>query len=102
MEALGKVDKLIEDLEEIRTEIIKVRPGEKYHESLISENEIRNSFETDMDYILYEHESQQYSTNNFEYEPSKLTDRYSSDKVELLSIDELKNILINENLISKL
>ena len=84
------------------TEIIKVRPGEKYHESLISENEIRNSFETDMDYILYEHESQQYSTNNFEYEPSKLTDRYSSDKVELLSIDELKNILINENLISKL
>jgi hypothetical protein len=25
MEALGKVDKLIEDLEEIRTEIIKVR-----------------------------------------------------------------------------
>ena len=84
------------------TEIIKVRPGEKYHESLISENEIRNSFETDMDYILYEHEYQHRSINNFEYEPSKLTDRYSSDKVELLSIDELKNILINENLISKL
>jgi UDP-N-acetylglucosamine 4,6-dehydratase/5-epimerase len=83
------------------TEIIQVRPGEKYHESLISENEIRNSFETDMDYILYEHEYQHRSINNFEYEPSKLTDRYSSDKVELLSIDELKNILINENLISK-
>ena len=83
------------------TEIIQVRPGEKYHESLISENEIRNSFETDMDYILYEHEYRQDSLNNIEYEPSKLTDRYSSDKVELLSIDELKNILINENLISK-
>ena len=83
------------------TEIIQVRPGEKYHESLISENEIRNSFETDMDYILYEHEYQQDYLNNIEYEPSKLTDRYSSDKVELLSIDELKNILINENLISK-
>ena len=83
------------------TEIIQVRPGEKYHESLISENEIRNSFETDMDYILYEHEYQQRPKNNFEYDPSKLTDRYSSDKVELLSVDELKNILINENLISK-
>lgn len=85
----------------IETEIIQVRPGEKYHESLISENEVRYSFETDKDYILYENEYQQSSENVFNYKRAKLTDRYSSDKVELLSIDELKNILINENLICK-
>ena len=83
------------------TDTIQVRPGEKYHESLISEHEIRNSFETDDDYIIYEPEYQQCSIKNSEYKPSKLTDRYSSDNVELLSIDELKNILIDENIIQK-
>mgnify|MGYP006425743279 CR=1 FL=1 len=35
-------------------DIIPVRPGEKYHESLISIDEIRNTYETKDDYIFYE------------------------------------------------
>jgi UDP-N-acetylglucosamine 4,6-dehydratase/5-epimerase len=83
------------------TDIIQVRPGEKYHESLISEHEIRNTFETKTDYIIYESDYLQCSAKNTDLKQSKLTDRYSSDNVELLSIDELKNILIDENIIQK-
>ena len=83
------------------TDIIQVRPGEKYHESLISEHEIRNTFETEIDYIIYESDYQQCSKNDMKFEHSTLNEKYSSDNVELLSVDELKNILINENLIPK-
>ena len=34
------------------SEIIGVRPGEKFHESLISRDEIRNTFEMEKDYII--------------------------------------------------
>ncbi len=37
---------------ESTTKQIPVRPGEKYHESLISEDELRNTFENDENYII--------------------------------------------------
>ena len=76
-------------------EIIGVRPGEKYHESLISKDETRNSYETDMDYIIYEKETQD-PNEELHAKKSNLSEQYSSDKVPLLSKDEIKEILIQE------
>jgi len=82
------------------TETISVRPGEKYHESLINKHELRNAYELDEDYVLLEKNSLFH-----EYvEPSglkniDLKEEYSSDKVELLSKNELKDILLKENLV---
>ena len=81
---------------------IPVRPGEKYHESLISGDEIRNSFETKEDYLLLEEQIQnEIKPESIGLIKSNLNDRYSSDHVKLLTIDELKEILIDEKLIPK-
>ena len=80
---------------------ISVRPGEKFHESLISEDELRNVYETKKDYILFE-KSQFDESDIFKMEnikKSTLKERYSSDKVELLTKDEIKQILLQEKLI---
>jgi len=89
-------DAIIEVLKkDVKTEIISVRPGEKYHESLISNEEIRNTFEDDEDYVILEERLQE----NIEIKKSTLTERYSSDKVELLTKEELKKILVEEKLL---
>ena len=81
------------------TEIINIRPGEKYHETLINKNEIRNTFETDKDYIIFEEETQNHKYNEMQDKKSSLKDEYSSDKVELFSVEELKEILTEEKLL---
>jgi len=84
------------------TERIPVRPGEKYHESLISKNEIKHTFETDEDYILFESQTQNHSLKGIpDLRQASLSDSYSSDNVDLLSIEEIKTILVNEGLIIK-
>ena len=89
-------DAIIEVLKkDVKTEIISVRPGEKYHESLISNEEIRNTFEDDEDYVILEERLQE----NIETKKTTLTERYSSDKVELLTKEELKKILVEEKLL---
>ena len=43
-----------------------------------------------------------FNKNNLDpsaYPKTKLTEQYSSDKVDLLSKDELKHILLKENLV---
>ena len=89
LEVLGK---------DVKTELISVRPGEKYHESLISNEEIRNTFEDKDDYVILEERLQ----NNIKIKKSTLSDQYSSDKVELLTKDELIKILKEEKLIPKI
>ena len=78
---------------------IPVRPGEKYHEALINKNEIRNTFETDKDYIIFEEETQNHKYDEMKDKKSSLKDEYSSDKVELFSVKELKEILTEEKLL---
>ncbi|KAG2477626.1 MAG: Polysaccharide biosynthesis protein CapD (PseB) [Nitrosopumilales archaeon] len=100
---VGDIKDAIIELANSNAEVekISVRPGEKFHESLISINEIRNTFETKEDYLIVDQQTQ--NLNNVEMKnlkKSELKDRYSSDKVELLTKDELKEILINEKLIS--
>ena len=82
-----------------KTKIIDVRPGEKYHEVLINKDEIRNSYENKEDYVLIDKKMIVPSTKKNQYtKNTKFTDEYSSDKVELMSVEEIKNILIKENL----
>ena len=89
-------DAIIEVLEkDVKTEIISVRPGEKYHESLISNEETRNTFEDNEDYVILENRLQE----NNKRKKSSLVSQYSSDKVELLTKEELKKILIEEKLL---
>ena len=88
---------ILEVLEkDVKTEIISVRPGEKFHESLISNEEIRNTFEDEEDYVILEDRLQ----DNNKRKKSILTGQYSSDNVELLTKEELKKILIEEKLLS--
>ena len=89
-------DAILEVLEkDVKTELISVRPGEKYHETLISTEEIRNTFEDKEDYVILEERLQ----GNIKIKKSTLTDKYSSDRVELLTKEELKKILIEEKLV---
>ena len=85
--------------------IIPVRPGEKYHESLISVDEIRNTYETKDDYIVLQ-ETKEWESKKFKktagIKRSTLKDKYSSDGVQILTKEELKNILIKEKLIDKI
>src|SRR2546428_2944950 len=83
-----------------QTEIISVRPGEKYHESLISKDEIRNTFESKYDYVILDEQLQnEDNIRKLGLSKTSLRDQYSSDRVELLTKDELKEILIKENII---
>ena len=78
------------------TQIINIRAGEKMHESLISKDEVRNTFETDKDYVIEDTTFNKKLT----YTKSSLTEQYSSDSVTLLTKDEIKEILLNEKLLS--
>lgn len=79
---------------------LQVRPGEKYHESLISNEEMRNTFENDVDYVIIEKQIQNLHKNSFNnLKITTRTDEYSSNKVDLIPINDLKQILIDEKLI---
>jgi len=81
------------------TEKIPVRQGEKYHESLLNLDELRNTYEMDEDYLLIEQSV--FDRNNLDssvYKKTSLQEQYSSDKVYTLSKDELKEILLKEKL----
>jgi UDP-N-acetylglucosamine 4,6-dehydratase/5-epimerase len=80
------------------TEIINIRPGEKRHEMLINRDEIRSTFENEDDYIII-NDGNEIKNRNSELRKISLNDEYSSDKVELLSKEELKIILSTENLV---
>ncbi len=98
---VGDLKDVLVDLLKGKNEVekIPVRPGEKYHESLISKDEIRNAFETNEDYILFEKQTQNHGYDLVDIKKANLIDQYSSDKVELLKKEELKQILIQERII---
>ncbi|MGI0056210.1 MAG: SDR family NAD(P)-dependent oxidoreductase [Nitrosarchaeum sp.] len=93
-------DAIIELLKsKAETEIISIRPGEKIHESLISNDELRNTYENNEDYMVIDKQLQSLGFKDDQFKKTKLDHQYSSDKVELLSIDELKEILVKESLL---
>jgi UDP-N-acetylglucosamine 4,6-dehydratase/UDP-glucose 4-epimerase len=80
---------------------IPVRPGEKYHEMLINQEELRNTYETEKDYIIFEKQSQNYdyvikSMSNIK--KTSLETDYGSNSVPILTKEEIKKILVEEKL----
>ncbi len=100
---VGDLKEAIVDLvgKNVKEKRIPVRFGEKFHETLIGKEEIRNTFETDKDYIItnFEVENIILPKKNLTYKKSNLTDQYSSDNVVLLTQEELKNIIKQEKLL---
>ncbi len=100
---LGDMKDAIVELvgKKVETQIISVRPGEKYHESLISTDEIRNTYVNEDDYLIFDKKTKHFSYPNAEgIKKTNLKNGYSSNNVELLSKEELKNIIKNENIIN--
>ena len=83
----------------VKQKRIPVRPGEKYHEMLITEGEINWTSETKLDYII-----QNPGIENIipgqppRFKKTKLQEPYVSNKVEQVTKNELKKIIINEGL----
>ena len=84
-------------------ERIPVRIGEKLHEVLINEHEIRNTFENqDNDYVIFENQLDKDDSDIIpNSKKTTLTSEYSSDMVKTLSQEELKKIFVNQKLIPK-
>ena len=84
-----------------KIEKIPVRVGEKFHESLISSEEIRNTYEIDQYYVILDKQMNDDSFGKWKnLNEANLKEQYSSDKVELLTKNELIEILINEKIIN--
>jgi len=82
-------------------ETIPIRPGEKFHEILINEHEIRNTYESnDGDYVIYENPIIHQLENGPYTNKTSLKSEYSSNKADLLSKKELKDIIIKERLVT--
>ena len=102
---VGDMKDVLLDLMDCKNEEkrIPVRIGEKHHEILINEHEIRNTYENqDNDYVIYENQlTKDHSEKIPNSNKATLTTEYSSDKVKLVSKKELKEIFTKQNLIPK-
>ena len=95
---------LFDLIKEAKVETVGIRPGEKLHETLINEDEMRYSWKINDVFMIANPHYELFNDANIEmnYQNiTKLTDltTYSSDKVEKLTIDELKIIIKNSGLI---
>ena len=80
-----------------QVKIISVRPGEKYHESLINKDELRYTFEDKDDYLVTE-KNENLKKRGFS--KTNMTEQYSSNNVDLITKEELKTILLKEKFVS--
>jgi hypothetical protein len=65
--------------ESINIKKIPVRPGEKFHESLISEEELRNNYEINDYYVIVDKQINQDTFSKWDcLEETKRTEQYSS------------------------
>ncbi len=77
--------------------IINPRPGEKSHEILVSDDEIRNTYESSKDYIIYnEVDDPLFEKPKIKYKKAKLKKDYSSEKADILTKNELKDLILKE------
>jgi len=92
---------LFELLKDTGHETIGIREGEKLHEILISEYEIRDTWEIDNKYILTNptHEQQIINSQSKKLVRPGNLKKYSSEFTEKLNIDELKNIIQNSGIL---
>ena len=84
-----------------KIEKIPVRQGEKFHESLINSEELRNTFEIDNLYVILDKQMNPTTFSKWnDLKETSLTEQYSSDKVEILTKEKLIDIIINEGLLT--
>ena len=102
---VGDMKDVILDLMNCKNEEerIPVRIGEKFHETLINEHEIRNTYENqDNDYVIFENQlTPDDSETISNAKKTTLSEEYSSDKVKITPKEELKEIFNKQNLIPK-
>ena len=82
-------------------EKIPVRQGEKFHETLINADEMRTTHESESRYMILQREISDQEINE-QYPGFKrisLTDPYSSNTVEKILLNELKDILSKSRLL---
>ena len=80
---------------------IPVRQGEKFHETLINIDEMRTTLESESKYIILQREisDQEINEQYPGFRRISLTEPYSSNLVEKIPINELKDILSKSDLL---
>jgi len=94
---------LVELLGDTGEEKIPIRPGEKIHEILINHDEMKYTWETESKYALvYPFSSdEQFRTSHQGFSKTTSLEQYSSDRTELLTVSQLKQILQKSDLLDQ-
>lgn len=97
-------DAIVELIKDTGEEKIPIRPGEKIHETLIDEDEIRNTYETNSTYVVvnpfYPLFNEETIREKYpEWKKVNTVKSYSSNLAEKISKDELKKIIVEADLI---
>ena len=92
---------LQEILEDTGEQNIPVRQGEKYHETLINNDELRTTWENNSRYMILQKDmpNEEIKEKYPDMKKTLLNSPYSSDKVDLLDKKILKDLIIRSNLI---
>ena len=95
-------DALEELLEEVGYDVVGIRTGEKIHEVLINDDEKRNVGELNDKYVIFNsHSSLEEKISHYKnMKIANFSSSYSSDKVDKISKDELKDA-IKKNILEK-
>ena len=97
-------DALKELLGDFEEEVTSIRPGEKMHEVLINEDEIRSTWEEDSKYAILNTSFVNKDKIKSQYPKMKqveLFSQYSSDLAEKIRKSELKELIKNSGLLNE-
>ena len=93
-------DALISILGDSQFEIIGIRPGEKMNETLINKTEMDYTIENEKKFILLRPEL--FTSEKLKYhgyaKPNEISE-HSSDVVEKLTVDEIKNLILKSGIL---
>ena len=94
-------DALFELLEDTGVDFISPRPGEKMHEALINEDEIRNTWELNGNYVVFDPLMDEEKIKKLYPEISRINmnEPYNSSYAEKISKDELKKTILEAGLL---
>ena len=90
-------DALFELLEDTGVKILGIRPGEKMHESFINFDEVRYAWEYDDKCELFNATKKDDDIKKIypEIQRIEFAEKYTSNKVERISLKDLKQIILN-------